>query len=186
MSVYLILYILFVTSIAVAAAASLLSDVFFFVSLRHRKINKHESKNLQILCGTSAICTIISIALLASIMSIRVSEGIIYGQGILVGTMIILIVAFVCSVFMRNTHLPTLHRHQHDYHHLSDSFKEHQTSILSTTAVSIVSWLFIIVIIGLDSRGLIGTTDFWKVIILYAVLAFLFSKFAVFTKKKVS
>ncbi|MES3005574.1 MAG: hypothetical protein V4664_01355 [Patescibacteria group bacterium] len=185
MSVYAIFYVVFIASVSLASASALLCDAFFFISLRHRRIKLHESKNLQILSGISATSSLFSIVSLLCLMSLRISAGITPGEDVLVSIALLLAVAFLCSLTMRNVHLPSLKRHQHEYHHLSESFTNHQDSLLSASIVSTMSWLFIITIISADSRELIANTNFWNLIILYTLTTFLLSKIAVYMKKKV-
>ena len=182
---YLIFYILFVSAISLGSAASLLLDVFFFISLTHRRLKIHEVKNLKLLSGISTISIVVSIAALISLLSFRIGYGLYSGDSMLFILSALLLVAFACSLNMRNVHLPALKRHQHDYHHLSESFKHHQTSLLSTSVVSIVTWIFVLTLIAADARDVTLIVNFWQIIVSYIVIAYVLSKITVFLKRKI-
>ncbi len=179
------MYITFLTSISLAAASALLCDGFFFISVIRRRLQVGEIKILRILCGVSSVSSLIAGVSLIKLMAMRISDGVTPGEGILLALSLMLLVAFTSSVSMRNLHLPALHRHQHDYHHISESFLDHQRSLISTGAVSIVTWIFIITIVAADARGLALETSFFKISILYVITAYLFSKLALVIKRKI-
>lgn len=180
---YLLFYILFLVSISVAATAALLSDIFFFISIRHRRIDKEEYKQLRSFMGISSIASIFAAISLISLFSIRIGQGFVPQDFLLITVAIILIIAFGSSLTLRNFHLPALHRHQHEYHHLSESMSDHQNSLLATSVTSFVSWLYIVTLLSADSRGIIETTHFLEIIISYFVVSYVLSKLVIFTKK---
>lgn len=183
---YLLFYIIFLSAVSLASASALLSDIFFFISLSHRRLKQNEIRNLRLLSGISTIATTCSIAAIISLMSINIANGSIEGEGVFLSLILMLTVAFFASLHMRNIHLPALKRQQNEYHHLSESFVHHQKSLISTSAVSIITWIFILTILSADAREMVLQYNSIEITLSYIIIAIAFSKMVTIFKKKIS
>ena len=187
---YLLFYIILLSSISLAAGAAFMGDIFFFITLKKRRVALNEIETLKRMSGISMISCVIAlfsqIVLTAIIISTSLSLG--YEESYLI--ILLLLITFTCSLTMRNIHLPTLKRHHHDHAHLSDKFIEYHDPLIATAAVSTFSWIFIIFLLSLRNQGVDVATDFnlgfGNLAVAYILLAYIASHCGILLKRIVS
>ena len=184
---YLLFYIILLSSVSLAAGAAFMGDIFFFISLRNRRLQIQEIKTLQRMSGISMLSSVVALFSEIVLTVIMISTSLSLGDEESYIIMLILLITFTCSLTMRNIHLPALKRHHHDHAHLSDKFIEYHDSLVATAAVSTFSWFFIIFLISLRNQGVIVSSDFnlgfASLAVIYIVFAFIASKCGILLKR---
>ncbi len=181
---YLLIYILSLTSISLAAGAALIGDIFLFISLRHRKLALSEISMLSRLAGICCISTIVAGVSNCALYAIRLDSGMTFEENINWSIILMLLVTFTCALTLRQVHFPALKRHQHSHGHISDSFVLHHESLIATSAVSAVTWISIITLLSAQNQGLYTSTSFGIIMVGYILLAFLVSQAVKYLKIK--
>ena len=181
--IYLFFYTVVLVSVSMAAGASFIGDIFFLISARQRHISLREIVTLQRLNTISLISSIVAGVSEIILLSFRIETGLVYNEGFTFSVALMLLVAFTCALTLRNIHLPALKRHHHDYRHLSDSFIIHHDSLIATSAVSSLTWLFIIILVGADNQSVSLGMNAALFTVIYVLCAYIASKASIFVKK---
>jgi hypothetical protein len=187
----LTLIAIYVLAIAVGAGCALIYDLFFFLSLKHQIIRHHEIVTLKQLNNIQLVLIVFIILAEGTFISMNFQNVADWHlAGVSVAKVLIELVALFCSLLLRNVHLPALVRHQHAYGHLSDSLHEHDDGLVSTCALSLVTWFFIVLITSgefdkyMMDFGFIQTIVSYVVISLFVIWLVVFMKNSVLYRKK--
>lgn len=177
----LIYYSIFLVSAAIGTGSSFISDVFFIFSFKNHKLKVHEIKilsRLQFTCIVSAILAIISRIIL---LALQIEANVYIHESLQYSMILILGVILVSTIVLRRFHIPALLRHQQKYTHLSESFKEHHDALITTSALNLISWIFVLILVAIENHSLVlnlPNLGFIKICISYVILAFLSTQIA--------
>lgn len=179
-------------SIAIGAGASFIFCSFFILSFKNQLIKPFEYTVLKRLslyatvgAGLALVAYIVRMALyFESNMDITNTD-----VSVVSFQIILLAVALISEMTLRKIHLPTLMRHQQTYFHLSNSMSDHQDSLIATTSFSVISWLFIIFLGGMDFRGVFDSShqvsfNFSLYLLAYILLGYIVGKVSIHLKEK--
>ncbi len=182
----LTLIALYVLAISIGAGCALINDLFFFLSLKHHVLKRHEIVTLRQLNNMQLV--LIVWILIAEITMIALNFQ--YAMnwhlaGVVIAKILIEITVLFTTLLLRQVHLPALIRHQNRYAHLSDSFLEHSNALVSTCALSLVSWFFIVLITSGEFNRYMMDFGFIQTIMSYIVVSVFAIWLVVFMKNSV-
>jgi hypothetical protein len=182
----LTLVAIYVLAIAVGAGCALIYDLFFMISLKHHLVKSHEAITLKQLNNIQVVLIIwILIAEVAMIaMNFQYAANW-HLAGVVIAKVFIEIVILFCALLLRQVHLPQLLRNQHQHGHLSDSFLEHHDSLVSTCALSLVSWFFIVLITSGEFNRYMMDFGFIQTIMSYVIVSIFAIWLVVYLKNNV-
>ncbi len=176
----------YILAISVGAGAALINDLFFILSLKHHKLKRHELITLKQLNNIQLFLIIwivmVEITMLAiqiQVTSLGLTPGVVFAK------IVIELIVLFCVLLLRQMHLPVLIRHQNTYGHLSDSFLEHSNELISTCAVSLVSWFFIVLVTSSMFSQAFASFGFSSTLFGFAIVALFSSWLFVYLKNQV-
>ncbi len=176
----------YVLAIAVGAGCALINDLFFFLSLKHHILKRHEIITLKQLNNIQLVLIIWIIIAEITMISMNFQYAVNWHlAGVVIAKVLIEIAVLFSTLLIRQVHLPALIRHQHKYAHLSDSFVEHSDALISTCALSLVSWFFIVLITSGEFNRYMMDFGFIQTIMSYAVVSVFVIWFVTFMKNSV-
>lgn len=149
-----------IVCIALGAAGAFIFDSFFLLSRRQHKVTSTEYSMLQrinllslVACSVAMLFFVFEIASYISNAGNNPASMSVANLDLnsLSMKFLLFIIAFMTALTIRKIHLPALRRHQGSYAHLSESFVEHQRSLISTAVYSTVSWMSIIFLSSLET-----------------------------------
>ncbi len=168
----LTLIAIYILAIAVGAGCALINDLFFFLSLKHHVLRRHEIITLKQLNNLQLVLIIWIIIAEITMISLNFQYAINWHlAGVVIAKVLIEIVILFSTLLLRQVHMPALIRHQHQYGHLSDSFQEHSDALVSTCALSLVSWFFIVLITSGEFNRYMMDFGFIQTIMSYIVVS---------------
>jgi hypothetical protein len=176
----------YILAIAVGAGAAIINDLFFIISLKHHRIKRYEFNILRQLSTIQLVLVLWII--LAEVTMFAISVQTLSLQSILgvtIAKLCIEIVILFALLFQRQVYLPELMRHQHAYHHLSDSFLEHSNGLISACSISIVSWFFVVFITSSEYHPKFVDFGFVLTMGIYLCVMFLATGFFLFMKNRI-
>jgi hypothetical protein len=192
MSLLLLFFLaLELTAISLGAGASFIFDSFFILSLKNHHLKDQEVKVLSRLNNISIISIIVAF-ISTTLFHAMILENDLYmsiSPQLIVLKIILYMIIFVAILTLRRIHIPSLLRHQRQYIHLSDKFKNHQDSLISTVTYSSMSWLLIIFIVATSNYqdpagGVMLFDNIWLFVVLYILGGFILSKINIFIKNR--
>ncbi len=182
----ILLYAVELVCISVGAGSALIFDTFFALSVKDHKIKTIEEQMLSRInlhTVVSSVCVLLTYILL---VIIQLQQAVVDTLGVSLAKVFLCLVALLTSVTLRKIHLPTLLRYQKNYFHLSDSFTEHQDSLVSTAVFSSLSWVLIILLTVFEQQEFTSIlhTSMLLWLIVYIGSGLLLSRIAIFFKNK--
>lgn len=171
---------IYTVCLAVGASATFISDLFFIISKNTHVFKVHEYRILRRFNLASLTSLAIAVILEIVLLSLRIESG---AELLEVRTylkIVIMIVATLCLLAMRQIHLPQLMRYQQKYSHLSDHFFLHHDSFVATAVISSISWIFVIIMAAHDTAPLMTPI---YILLIYIVILYTTSKLGVLYKK---
>ena len=172
--------------ISLGAGAAFMFDSFFILSSRYHKIKPLELRILRRLSLLSITSSFGAIIFYGTTIAEQFQGSSDLRISIITSKMIFLAVTLVAGIAMRKVHLKALVRHQGQYAHLSESMSIHPDPLISTASYSTISWMAVIFLTALEFRQVDTFFNFGFISIMttYIVFGIIFSKFAVYLKKK--
>lgn len=168
----LTLIAMYVLAIAVGCGCAVINDLFFFLSLKHHILKRHEIITLRQLNNIQLVLIVFILFAECTFIALNFQNVADWHlAGVTVAKVLIELVALFCALLLRQVHLPALIRHQHAYGHLSDSFHEHNDALVSTCALSFVTWFFIVLISSGEFNRYMMDFGFVQTIVAYALVA---------------
>lgn len=176
----------YIIAISVGAGCALINDLFFILSLKHHVLKRHEIVTLKQLNNLQIGLIIWIILAEITFFSVQIQNFSI-GQivGASVAKLLIELTLLFCVMSIKYIQLPTLIRHQHAYHHLSDSFVEHSNGLVGTSVTSLISWFFIILVTSASFGPIVADFGFGNTILTYIVSVIIASWFFIILKNKI-
>ncbi len=171
-------YVFFLVSAAIGMGSSFIGDIFFIFSYKNYEILLHELRILQRLQFTSIVAASIALGARVLYVSELFDQQVPIYIGVECCIVLILGLIIITNMVLRKFHLPALIRHQQRHSHLSEGFKDHHDALISSSAFSLISWLSIICIAAVETRGALGSIGFLHIFFGYAITSFLFIQFA--------
>lgn len=176
----------YVLAISVGAGAALINDLFFILSLKHHKLKHHELVTLRQLNNIQLFLIVWIILVEITMLAIQIQvTSLDLVPGASYAKLIIELVVLFCALLLRQVHFPALTRHQNTYGHLSDSFLEHSNELISTCAISLISWFFIVLVTSSMLNDSFVTFGFSPTLFTFAAVALLTSWLFVYLKNHV-
>lgn len=176
----------YILAIAIGAGCAIINDLFFIVSLKHHKLKALEYNILRQLNS-------IQLALILWVILVEITMFAIQIQtislstilGVSIAKFLIELVILFSVLLLRQVHMPALHRHQHTYGHLSESFVEHTNGLIGTCVTSMVSWFFIVFITSSEMKEQFVDFGFTTTIIIYVITVVLANWLFIFMKNRI-
>lgn len=182
----LTLFGLYVLAIAVGAGCALINDLFFSLSLKHHILKRHEIIALKQLNNLQLVLIIWIVIAEITILALNIQvSGAWYISGANIAKILIELCVLFAALLMRQVHMPALIRYQNTHGHLSDSFLEHNNSLVGTTTWSMVSWFFLVLITSSEFNPRIMDFGFGATILVYAAVSILSIWIVLFLKNSI-
>lgn len=182
----LTLIAIYILAISVGAGCALINDLFFFLSLKHHVLKHHEIVTLKQLNNIQLVLIIWIIIAEVTMIALNFQYAVNWHlAGVVIAKVLIEIAILFSTLLLRQVHMPALIRHQHQYGHLSDSFQEHNDSLVSTCAVSLVSWFFIVLITSGEFNRYMMDFGFIQTIVSYVIVSLFAVWLVVYLKNNV-
>lgn len=180
----------YVLAISVGAGCALINDLFFFLSLKHHVLKRHEIITLRQLNNIQLVLIIFILIAEITMIAMNFQHAVNWHlAGVVIAKVLIEIAVLFTALLLRQIHMPALIRHQNQYAHLSDSFIEHSNALISTCALSLVSWFFIVLITSGEFNrymmdfGFIQTIMSYVIVSIFVIWLVLFMKNSVLHRK---
>ena len=126
-----------------------MSDIMFFSTIKDEKVSKTEMRFLRI--GSAFVWLGIIVLVVSGLgLFMTNSEGYLASSKFLAKVSIVSII-ILNGIFFHISHLPRIKRHVDHHFPSSDEFMRHRPLLLSSGAVSFVSWTSAIILGGLKS-----------------------------------
>jgi hypothetical protein len=162
----------YILAIAVGAGAALIHDLFFFTSLKHHRLSRHETVTLKQLNNIQLFLILWMVLVEITFFAIQVQQySISTLLGMALGRLVIEIVVLIALLIIRQIYFPTLIRYQQRYGHLSDSFGLHSNELIVACATSLIGWFYIILITSATFESIFTDFGFVTTLLTFVVTA---------------
>ena len=139
-----LLLIAHIFGVAFGAGGAFISDIMFFTSIRDKSISETEMKFLVV----GSYCVFIGLGILilsgAGLFFLNMDRYLTSSK--FLAKMTIVAIILINGIFLHKTHMPHLKRHIGAHLPSSDEFIRHRPFLLTSGAVSVISWSFAIIL----------------------------------------